>query len=319
MPYSTPTPSNILNTQYVEYIDAFADRGVTPAAAIRDNLLLFDTFNGYNPLQHLYNKSEYKMYQKLNIYVIRGEAVMEINGKENDIKGGTLITIMPENIAKITYSSTDFQYFMLVVYPRLSNQIYNDIGITYSNAKLSLQHFIAPLTAEQMLHMLNLYNDIKFELLGINYELRDVYVHNILQALTVENINIHQYNPMPLQGGDSNSHQYDVYCRFLSLLNKHSNEHRSVRYYAKQLGISSKYLSFVCISYSKKNASTWVSEAVIQKAKALMLVHHYTFTETSIALHFPTVSSFSRYFKRVTKMTPKAFVKSQHQESSSTD
>ena len=308
IPYHNSTPHN---TRYVEYTDIFTHGNVTPSAAIPDSLLLFDTFQGVNPLQHLYNTDEYKIYQKLCIYIIRGDATLEINGKEHHLSANMLVTIMPENMTLMTYASNDLQYFMLVTYPKLSNLIYNQIGITYSNAKLSLRHFISPLTADQVLRMLNLYNDIKFEITGADYELKEQYINCLLQALTIENINIHKYNPMPLQGGDSNSRQYDVYCHFLSLLNKHTNEHRSVNFYAKQLGISSKYLSFVCISYSKKNASTWISDAVIQKAKALMVVHNYSFNETSETLHFPTVSSFSRFFKRVTGMTPKAFVKLQ--------
>ena len=39
-------------------------------------------------------------------------------------------------------------------------------------------------------------------------------------------------------------------------------------------------------------------------------MHHYSLRETSQALHFPNVSSFSRYFKRVANMTPKEFAKS---------
>ena len=305
---------NTHNSRYVEYIDVFAKNDIIPSAAIQNQLLLFDTFDGINPLESLYQEGVNKMYQKLYIYVTKGKYVIEINGKEEALTTGMLITIMPENMTRISYASTDLQYFMLVLYPKLSNQIYNDIGVTYSNAKLSLQHFISPLAADQTLRMLNLYNDIKFEIQGKDYELKESYIHCLLQALVVENINIHKYNPMPLQGGDSSSRQYDVYCHFLSLLNKHAGEQRSVFFYAKQLGISSKYLSYVCISYSKKNASTWIGEAVIQKAKALMVVHNYSLTETCQTLHFPTVSSFSRFFKRVTGITPKAFVKLQEKQ-----
>ena len=91
-------------------------------------------------------------------------------------------------------------------------------------------------------------------------------------------------------------------------LEMHAVEHRTVLFYANTLGISSKYLSFVCTCYSRKNASAWIDEAVIQKAKAMILVHHYSLSETSDALHFPTVSSFSRFFKRVTNETPKMYL-----------
>lgn len=295
------------NTRYVEYVDAFSQQDIIPSAAIPNQLLLFDNFDGTWPLRTISHGKANKVYQRIYLYILRGSVTLEINGKEEKFTAGTLVTIMPENMLKITAPSSDLQYFMFVVYPKFLNQVYIDMGITYSNAQLSLKHFISPMSEEQIQRTLKIYKDIKKDLLGPDYEYREVYARSLVAALTVENINIHQYNPMPLHG-DSNSRQYDIYCRFLTLLNKHSTEQRSVQYYANLLNISSKYLSYVCISYSQKNASTWIDNSVIQKAKALMIVHHYTYKQTSEALHFPTVSSFCRFFKRVTKITPKEYV-----------
>ncbi len=308
MSSTSPITTETHNTRYVEYVDFFAQRGIDPSAALPNQLLLFDTFNDNNSFENLYHWEANKIYQKIHIYVTQGSITVDINGKEETLTAPSLITIMPENTCTRRYRSSDLQYFMIVVYPKLSNKLYADMGLTYSNAQLSLKHFVSSLSEEQMNHTRNLYLDIKNDLLGPDYEYKEVYIQNLLAALVVQNIQIHRYNPMPLHG-DSNSRQYDIYCRYLTLLNKHSIEHRTVQYYADLLNISSKYLSFVCNSYSKKNASTWIDDSVIQKAKALMLVHHYTLRQTSEVLHFPTVSSFSRFFKRVTHITPKEFLK----------
>ena len=215
-----------------------------------------------------------------------------------------------QNIIRIKNMSTGIKYFMFVIYPKLASEIFNDIGLTYSSARLSLHHFTAQLDNEQMQRVLNIYDEIRHDLITFDYEYKALYIRSMLDILLVENINTHKIEAMPLEG-DSNSRQYDVYCKFIALLNKHAVEQRSVQYYANTLGISSKYLSYVCISYSNKNASTWIDEAVIQKAKALILVHHYTLSETSEILHFSSISSFSRFFTRVMGMTPKNFVKSQ--------
>lgn len=310
MPYANPTHPQIHNSGYVEYIDVFAKEGVKPSAGIPNYLLLFDTFHGNDPLEFLDSSTPIKMYQKICMYILGGECTIEVNGEEVCVKKDSLITIMPESITKTKSVSSDFQYFMFVIYPKLSNLTYFDLGITYSNAQLSLRHFVSQVPREYMQSVLNIYNEIKRDLLNPTYEFQPIFLRCFLNALYIENINIHNYNPMPLSG-NNHSRQYDVYCRFLSALNKYSIEHRSVQFYAKLLGISSKYLSFVSISYSKKNASTWIDESVIQKAKALMIVHRYTYTETSEIMHFPTVCSFSRFFKRVTGITPKEFVKSQ--------
>jgi AraC-like DNA-binding protein len=292
----------------VEYVDIFTSEDIVPSASLSNQLLLFDNFDGINPLEKRPEGEGIKVYQKLYVYITRGSVTITINGKEESLTAPSLISIMPENTNHIKESSPDVQFFMFVVYPKFANRLYVDMGLTYSNAQLSLKHFVSSLTEEQMNRTLKIYLDIKKDLLSPDYEYKEVFVRSLLAALVVENIQIHRYNPMPLHG-DSNSRQYDIYCRYLTLLNKHSIEHRTVQYYADLLNISSKYLSFVCNSYSKKNASTWIDNSVIQKAKALMLVHHYSLKQTSEALHFPTVSSFSRFFKRVTHTTPKEFLK----------
>lgn len=310
MPNLTLAQSTSRNTRYVEYVDIFSREGIIPSAGIKDSILLFDTFNGTNPLNQLHYAAPTKIYQTLNIYLMEGKCSVEINGKEEIVRKNTLVTVMPENTLKISFNSPDVQYFMVLTYPKLSNQIFQEIGLTYSNVRLSLHHFISSLSAKQKQEVFEIYNEIKRDLLEPDYKFKEAYIHSLLNVLEVRNIDIHQYNPIPLEG-DSNSRQYDIYCRFLSLLNKHAIEHRTVQFYAQTLNISSKYLSFVCTSYSKKNASSWIDEAVIQKAKAMILVHHYSLSETSEALHFPTVSSFSRFFKRVTGITPKEFAHSQ--------
>lgn len=305
------TATQYRNTGYVEYKDIFTGEGIIPSASIPNFLLFFDTFKGNDPLDAVLKDTDLKIYQKFYLYLQEGEMVFNVNGKESVIKGGSQLTIMPENIFRVKRKSLDVKYFALVIYPKLANQSYYDLGMTYCSSQLSLRHFLSPLSDEQMKRSLDLYNEMKNDVLSLQYEYQDIYLRNLLNVLLIENINTHMYNPMPLKG-DSNSRQYDIYCRFLSALNKYSQEHRDVRFYADMLGISSKYLSFVCISYSKKNASTWIDESVIQKARVLMMVHNYTISEISDALHFLTISSFRRFFKRVTGMTTKEYLRKQN-------
>lgn len=308
MPYPTSYQPMRNTPRFVEYVDIFSREDIIPSAGIPDYLLLFDTFSNTNPLAQLNDAAPTKIYQRVSFYLLEGECIFEINGKGTTITKNTAVAIMPENTLKIKFISPSVQYYMIVTYPKVSNQIFRETGFTYSNARLSLRHFIAPMTVQQVRNTLRIYTDIKRDILGPDYKLKNEFLRCLLNGLMVKNINIYKFSPMPLQG-NSSSRQYDVYCKFLSLLNKYAIEHRTVLFYAKALNISSKYLSFVCTCYSNKNASSWIDEAVIQKAKAMMVVHHYSLSETSDALHFSTVSSFSRYFKRVTGMTPKEYTK----------
>lgn len=298
------------NIRYVEYVDIFSQPNVTPAACVRNNLMLFDSFSGVNPLPEIFYDTPNKIYQNMYLFIVKGSLTAVVNNEEIAMESGDSLLVMPENILRVKNISQNMKCFMFVIYPKLASDVFTDIGLVYSNARLSLRHFKSHTTTEQMQHVLNIYDEVKRDLLADDYEYKGLYIKSMLGILLVEVINIHSIEPMPLEG-NSNSRQYDVYRCFISMLNKYTIEHRSVQYYADQLGISSKYLSYVCISYSNKNASTWIDEAVIQKAKALIMVHRYSLSETSEILHFSSISSFSRFFARVTGSTPKAFLKEQ--------
>lgn len=298
------------NNSYVEYIDVFNREGITPSAGIANYLLCFDTDGQSDPLERAYGQEEFKLYQKVCFYIKKGQFRLEVNGQEETVTEGHLLTVMPESVVKMIEKQDTLDFFAVIVYPQLSNQTYKDIGFTYSNAQLSQRYFLSPCPPGQMEVVYNIYQEIKHDILQPGYKYQSIFLRSMLNALFVENINVHRRRPIPLDG-NGNSRQYDIYCKFLTALNKHSQEHRDVQYYAKLLDISSKYLSFVCISYSKQNASTWIDNAVIQKAKVLMTVHQYPIGKVSELLHFPSPSSFRRFFKRVTGMTTSEFLNTQ--------
>ena len=308
MPYFNNYNSQQRNTNYIEYTDSFAAEGVVPSCGIRNFILMFDNFDGNDSLAAL-NTKTHKLYQMTIFYLLSGSVTFELNGKEVTVVAGQVFTTMPENILIFKSASQDIRYFMFVVYPKVVSVTFNDLGMNYTNAEYSKAYFLSECPSERLNYCRDIYLTMKEDMLKPPYEYKLIYQRSWLNILLVQNFLTHGLTAQ--QNGDSNSRQYDVYCKFLEALNKFSAEHRSVQYYAELLGISSKYLSFVCISYSKKNASTWIDEYVVQKAKVFMTVHNYTFTETTEALHFQTVSSFSRYFKRVTGLTPKEYILSQ--------
>lgn len=306
MPYYNPTAATTSrSTNYIEYVDSFSMDGMRPKAGVRNFILLFDNFDGINSLETLGKKS-HTLYHMVNLYIASGEITLDINNKEVVVKANQVMTTMPENTIRFKAMSDDCKYFMFVSYPKVVSYTFSDLGKNYTSSEFSHSVFLNDCEQERFEYCLEIYKIMKEDLLSMPYEYKLVYQRSWLNVLMVQNFVTH--NISTNKTGDANSRQYDVFCRFLEVLNRHVTEHRSVQYYADFLDISSKYLSYVCISYSQKNASTWIDEYVVQKAKVLMSVHHYNITEVSEMLHFQTASSFSRYFKRVTGMTPKDYL-----------
>ncbi len=91
---------------------------------------------------------------------------------------------------------------------------------------------------------------------------------------------------------------------FISLLHLHHRSQRSVAFYASKLFISPKYLSLVIKKATGKSAAEMIDEFVILEAKNLLRFSGKNIQQIAYELNFPNQSSFGKYFKHLTGMSP---------------
>lgn len=105
------------------------------------------------------------------------------------------------------------------------------------------------------------------------------------------------------------SRQLAYVHEFLQQLQLHHTRHRSISFYADKLCISQKYLSHVIKEATGRSASDWIAEYVVMEAKNLLRFSHKNVQQVAYSLNFPTQSSFGKYFKHVTGISPSEFQK----------
>ena len=96
----------------------------------------------------------------------------------------------------------------------------------------------------------------------------------------------------------------DHFQRFLELLHSTKVKHRTVKWYAKELCISSKYLSVLCKKHSGKTANEWITEHVVEDIRYYLKQTDYSIKQICDILGFPNTSFFSKYVKEHFGMTP---------------
>jgi len=292
------------------YSDIYDVEIIDPTCCIRNFLLFYDNHEEFDPLNTLVTLPKNKQFHMILLFVQNGEVELEINSKQVKITSSQMLMVYPESTIRYVNYTDDTRYFMIVIYPRLLGLTFEDLGNTFNVARHTQRFETMTIDNDAMNYCLSIYNEMKKDTCRPPYEFKFNCLRSYLNILLVEVTNLFGVKPEKINGV-SNSRQYDVFTKFLNALNKHGNTERSVQYFAELLDISPKYLSFVCISYSNKNASSWIDEFVISRANNLMTVHQYSLSETSDALSFQSVSSFCRFYKRVTGMTPKEFLNSQ--------
>lgn len=289
-------------------VDIFNNSYTVPTAGINKSVLLFDNFNGINPLYDLANQQTYKLWQTTMLFILQGQTELKINKEVINLHAGQCLTTQSDVNLVIQSSSENLSYMLYVIYPETFMKTFEDLKINYNLTNILGNYHIKSLSDEDLKYQFTLYLNLRDELLRPHYEMKATFARCYLDVLFATNKEM--FDIKETITGDTSSRQYDIYKRFLIDLNQYADKERTVGYYAKLQNISAKYLSFVCVQYSKKNASTWIDEYVVTKAKALINLHHPTTQELCAQLNFSSASSFIRYFKRVTGMSPREYANS---------
>jgi AraC-like DNA-binding protein len=94
---------------------------------------------------------------------------------------------------------------------------------------------------------------------------------------------------------------------FMRLVREHHCRERSIGFYADKLFITPKYLSRIIKETTGKSAAQWISRHVIIEAKNMIRFSGKNIQQIAYELNFPNQSSFGKYFKHGTGMSPSEF------------
>lgn len=106
------------------------------------------------------------------------------------------------------------------------------------------------------------------------------------------------------------SRQYAIFAKFRSLVALHVTRERQAKFYASMLCITPKYLSTIIKKVSGKTVNAWIDEEAMKLIKIRLLNSVKTIKEIAFEFNFPSISSFGKYFKTQTGVSPLYYRKS---------
>ena len=106
---------------------------------------------------------------------------------------------------------------------------------------------------------------------------------------------------------ESQTREQRLFTDFIQLVSEFAPEHHTIDYYASRLCITPRYMSTIIKQVSGKSAKQWIDDALVTRIK-IELKH----TDKSVAricdeMNFPNPSFLTKFFKRMTGMTPREF------------
>ena len=103
------------------------------------------------------------------------------------------------------------------------------------------------------------------------------------------------------------SREQRLFTDFIQLVSEFAPEHPTIEFYASRLCITPRYLSTVVKQASGRSAKQWIDEALVTRIKIDLLHTEKPITRISDDMNFPNQSFFTKFFKRMTGMTPSQF------------
>ena len=142
----------------------------------------------------------------------------------------------------------------------------------------------------------------------------DVYVRSIsrclISALIYQVMQFAQKRRPIEETARPHSRRLSYVHQFMALLHKHRLCERSVSFYASRLFISAKYLTLILKQTTGRSAAEWIDEFVILEAKNMLRFSGKNIQQIAYDLNFPNQSSFGKYFKHLTGMSPSEYQRS---------
>lgn len=100
------------------------------------------------------------------------------------------------------------------------------------------------------------------------------------------------------------SREQKLFADFMQLVALHAVHEHQIDFYASKLCLSPRYMSAIINKVSGKPAKQWIDEAIVARIKVALRHSDKQVAQISDEMNFANTSFFTKFFKRLTGMTP---------------
>ena len=237
-----------------------------------------------------------------------GEVSIEINYVNYTLKAGGFLSVHPLDIVCLKSGSDDFCCDALMLPSSAFTPIFGELNLAhYDYVKRNPLIYFSSEFFDYMKQSFELIKTARNLVSYDNFE--KIVVKNVASMFYVQQQYYSSSDDCNLNFREYVSRKKELFRKFIkSVMDSHSLS-REVLYYANELGVSCGYLNEVCNEISHHSAKEIIDSAVAARLKYELLYTAKSVQELADEFNFPSQSYFSRYYKRLTGMTPTEFRK----------
>ena len=252
----------------------------------------------------------FKVRGNVLVILVSGHMNVELNTEVINIDGPAVLSLSHGSLVSLCPTSDrELDAYILLYSPGFLR----DINISFSS--ISVDTIVAHSSPvlelrEREVHMLLRYVSIIHQVMSdtFNTQLNRHIVSSLTSALFYQ-VMLFFYRRIDFDDVHSGPRRNSYVQDFLKLVHVHYTTERSISFYASKLFISPKYLSLLVKEATGRSAACWIDHFVIMEAKNLLRYSGKNVQQVAYALNFSNQSSFGKYFKHLTGLSPTEFQK----------
>lgn len=132
-------------------------------------------------------------------------------------------------------------------------------------------------------------------------------LHNTFYNFILESSNIFRNRDGARKQMQNLSRKENIIRHFLHLVEEYAMTEHNPSFYSDKLCISTQYLSIILKETTGHTANYWIAKKITTQAKVLLRTPNLTIKEITEKLRFADQSSFGKFFKKHTGISPKKY------------
>ena len=242
-----------------------------------------------------------------------GTAIIELFSMRRQISKNDLVTILPGQLASIHKVSDDFSMTFFKVDKVMFMDIMSSLGrITPDFFFHMRKDFQVPISVNEAKRFLGFCRAIDFRTNNDDPAFRRETILHLLRIYYWDFYVHFQKKTRKRNTPLLNSNKESIAMKFAMLVFENRETHREVAYYADQLCISPLYLTKVIQEVNGQSARDMIADYTIIGIKALLRNADITIKDVVRQSGFSSQSSFSRFFRKHTGMSPLEYRRTIH-------
>lgn len=237
-----------------------------------------------------------------------GSARYTVDTREQEVKAGDIIIITERHVVDNYCPSADIAGLCIMMSAGFFYEMVHNISEVSSLILFSRNNPVVSVTEREAEVFKSYFHIIQRKTMETDNHYRRHVVLSLALAMLYDLSNI--IYRLRFESGRWTSRYEELFTIFIRLVEENFRRERRVSWYAKQMGLSAKYLSEAIRQASQRTPNGWIDSYVSLEIRLQLRNTRKSIKQIAEEMNFPSQSFLGKYFKDNVGMSPSEYRRS---------